>query len=62
MTVLSATGRAPALASRPGRAVVHGIITLVQEGRFQLEDFEGMRRLSCLLTTPRRIRPTCRRC
>jgi hypothetical protein len=28
--------------------VVHGIITLVQEGRFQLEDFEGVRRLFVL--------------
>jgi hypothetical protein len=48
MTVLSATARAPAPRSRPGRAVVRGIITLVQEGRFQLEDAEGVRRLFVL--------------
>ncbi len=48
MTVLPEAIRARALLPRRPRAVTRGIITLVQEGRFQLEDPEGVHQLFVL--------------
>ena len=42
------TARARALLAGRPRGAMRGVITLVQEGRFQLEDSEGVRRLFVL--------------
>ena len=48
MKALSEIARAPFPGPRRPRATTRGIITLVQEGRFQLEDPDGVRRLFIL--------------
>ena len=48
MKVLPEAARALARLSRRPRAATQGVITLVEEGRFQLEDGEGVRWLFVL--------------